>query len=223
MERDPQIDIERSPTRRGVIGDRITATTMGTAVAPVAPMVSGTQDLVHWAPVWAGFVVSLLTMIILGSLAAAIGLANVVPADPGAADAAATGGGVGAAVVVLIALFAGGYASGFLFNGRGGLLGAAHGVLVSGLVLTVAVLGTAMGSVGLGNAAANVFGALNMGRVFDPRAYANIPPEQIAATAARAAGWFTVIALLCVGAAALGGYLATRRENRAEAGPDLTA
>jgi hypothetical protein len=203
-----------------MIGDRSTATTMGTAVAP---MVSGARDLVHWAPVWAGFVVSLLTMIILGSLAAAIGLANVVPADPAATETAATGGGVGAAIVVLLALFAGGYASGFLFNGRGGLLGAAHGILVSGLVLSVAVLGTAMGSVGLGNAAANVFGALNMGRVFDPQAYANIPAEQIAATAARAAGWFTVIALLCVGAAALGGYLASQKESRVEAGPDLTA
>jgi hypothetical protein len=219
MERDPEIDIERNPARRPAVVERSTVAAMGPVTAPLA---ARRDDRVHWGPVWAGFVVSLLAMIILGALGAAIGLASVVPADPTSTAAAQTGGGVAAAVVVLLSLFAGGYAAGMMLESWGAPWGAAHGILVSGLVLTTAVLGTAFGSIGLGNAAANIFGALNMGRIFDQRAYTNIPPGEIAATAARAAGWFTVIALLCVGAAALGGYLATRRETVREVRRDTT-
>lgn len=218
MERDPEIDIERNPAKRPVAVERSTVATM----TGLGPLAARRDDRVHWGPVWAGFVVSLLAMIILGSLAAAIGLASVVPADAATTEAAQTGGGVAAAIIVLLSLFLGGYASGYLLESWGVRFGAAHGVLVAGLVLTIAVLGTAIGSVGLGSALGTIFGALNMGRIFDPRAYANIPPEAIAATAARAAGWFTVIALLCVGAAALGGYLATRRDRGREVSRDVT-
>jgi len=204
VERDPEIDIERNPVRRGVVTERT-----GTAIGPtVAPVASGLRDdRVHWAPIWAGFIVSTLSLIILGALGAAIGLAAAVPPNTTSTATAQTGGGVAAAIIVLLSLFLGGYTAGMSLGSWGERWGAVHGVLVSGLVLTVAVIGTALGS----SAMANVFGALNLQRVFDPRAYANIPSSEIAATAARAAGWFTVISLLCVGAAALGGYLATRR------------
>jgi hypothetical protein len=215
MERDPEIDIERNPVRRGVGTERGTVTAMGPSLAPLA---ARRDDQVHWGPVWAGLVVSLLAMIILGSLAAAIGLASVVPADPAATAAAQTGGGVAAAIIVLLSLFLGGYAAGRLLGVWGAPWGAAHGVLVAGLVLATALLATA----GLGGTMANVFGALNLQRVFNPAAYSNIPAGEIAATAARAAGWFTVVALLCVGAAALGGYLATRRETPREVRRDVT-
>ncbi|MBC7545006.1 MAG: hypothetical protein H7338_19960 [Candidatus Sericytochromatia bacterium] len=210
VERDPEIDIERNPTRRGMAVERPAA-----ALGPMAaPLAARRDDRVHWGPVWAGFVVSMLAMIILGALAAAIGLAAAVPPNTTDTATAQTGSGVAAAVIVLLSLFLGGYASGYLLEEWGARWGAAHGILVSGLILTMAVLGTALGSVGIGNAMANIFGALNLQRVFDARAYANIAPAEIAATAARAAGWFTVIALLCVGAAALGGYLASRRDSR---------
>jgi hypothetical protein len=218
MERDPEIDIERNPARRHLTVERSAVA----ALPGLGPLAARREDRVHWGPVWAGFVVCLLSLIILGSLAAAIGLAAAVPAAPGTTAAAQTGGGVAAALIVLLSLFIGGYGAGYLLSFGGARFGAAHGVLVAGLVLTTAVLGTALGSVGLGSALGTIFGALNMGRVFDPRAYANIPPEAIAATAARAAGWFTVIALLCVGAAALGGYLATRRNHGHEVSRDVT-
>lgn len=214
MERDPDIDIERNPARRPASVERATVMATGPAVAPLA---ARRDDRVHWGPVWAGFIVSMLVMIILGALAAAIGLAAVNPTPAvGTTAATQTGSGVVAAIIVLIALFVGGYSAGAMLEPLRTAWGAAHGVLVSGLVLTAAVLITAFGSIGLGNAMANVFGALNLGRVFDPRVYTTLPPTEIATAAARAAGWFTVIALLCVGAAALGGYLATQRDDRRE-------
>ena len=210
VERDPEIDIERNPTRRGVAIERPVMTTG----PQTASLVGRGADLVHWAPVWAGFVISLLALIIFGALAAAIGLAAAMPPATAAPATAQAGGGVAAAIIVLLSLFLGGYAAGYLLDS--GLAwpaaGTTHGILVSGLVLTTAVLGTALGSLGLSNTAANIFGSLNLQRVFDPSAYTNVAPAEITAAAARAAGWFTVVALLCVGAAALGGYLATQRQ-----------
>lgn len=204
VEREPDIDIERSPARRGPAV---------VASGPVAtPMPAVNVDRVTWGPVWAGFVVSLLSLLILGSLATAIGLAATLPQGdlPGTPAAEQAGTGIGAALVVLLSLFAGGLACGYLMGDRPRAWGAIHGVLVAGLVLSIVTLLLAMGSLGASNALANVFGALDLSRVFNPRAYTGVPATEIAAAAARAAGWFTVTSLLCVAACAAGGYLGVK-------------
>lgn len=206
MERDPNIEIERNPARRGPVVER-GATAMGPATAPLAVRQA---DRVEWGPIWAGFFVSMLILLVLGSLATAIGLSAADAGGPAVTPGAGTG--ATALIIMLIALFVGGWTTGSLLNVADKGWGALNGVVLSGLALTLTLLFSAAGTLRAGNVLGSLMGAMNMNVVPPTGLPPGVTTEQIAASAASAAGWFTVISLLGIGAAALGGYLAVKQE-----------
>lgn len=99
------------------------------------------RDLSRWGPVFAGFVITLATIIVLGLLGAAVGLSI--------AGGITTAGGIWAAIVWLVALFVGGWLAARLSAVGGPLLGLVQGTLVWAFTLFFALILTALGAAAL--------------------------------------------------------------------------
>ncbi|MBI4497715.1 MAG: hypothetical protein HY689_07455 [Chloroflexi bacterium] len=159
---------------------------------PVEATAFQLRDLVHWGPVWSGFLVATAVTALLVSLGIAVSLtatAGGAAAPPAPGTPAGTGLGIWAPISLIIGLFAGGWLMMRLSSLGGVFVSLAHGVLLWALTVgAIAFLGA------LGLAMPGVTGV--------------IPgmPGDAAATATGAWGSFIAI-LLALGAAVLGAWL----------------
>jgi len=166
------------------------------------------RDITRWGPIFAGFVVSLSLIVLLGVLGAAVGLQIAGTGAPTTAPGAttttppsSTGAAIWAAVTLIIAFFVGGWVTGRTAAITGATSGWIHGVAVWSLTVSVLLF---LGAFGL----AGVIGAITG----NPGAVSGTPgPGTSAAqnfSLAQGAAWGTFIALL-VGliASAIGGWV----------------
>lgn len=115
------------------------------------------RDLSRWGPIWAGFLATIGTIILLGTLGAAVGLAIT-------GTIGLTANSIWAGIVLLLGLFLGGWLAARLAAVGGRLLGLVQGSLVwaltifLSLILTVIGAGAALGAF-LGGFAPAVAGA----------------------------------------------------------------
>ncbi len=146
------------------------------------------RDLSRWGPVFAGFVATLGTIIVLGLLGATVGLSI--------AGGITTAGGIWAAIVWLVALFIGGWLAARLSAVGGPMLGLVQGTLVWAFTLFFAVILTALG-------AAALLGSVVGGAI--PAASGISPITDTTAL------WLSFAALVIgLGVAALGGWVGAR-------------
>ena len=109
----------------------------------------GMMRRISWGAIIAGVVIVLILQMTLGVLGVGVG---ALAAGPGMAEELAIGGMIWWIVSALIALFAGGWAAGYLAGVRERLDGVLHGVVTWGLatILGVFLLATAMGQFAAG-------------------------------------------------------------------------
>jgi hypothetical protein len=181
------------------------------------------QDRVRWGPIWAGFFTAITTLILLSLLGIVAGLVtldarsvaaqNNVP--PGTATAAAIWGGL----ATMLAFFLGGFAAArtaAVFDRRWGAWNGAV-VFLMGMPVILLLAGFGLGGlVGtLGSfVTAQVSAIQGAVQGVPPGQVPNLAPADVANTAAaiRNAALSALIgSLLALGAAALGGVIATRR------------
>lgn len=150
------------------------------------------RDLVRWGPVFAGTVVALSTIVLLTILGAGIGLS----AGPTGTDFGSAAG-IWSAIVVLIALFVGGWVAAATSAVGGKPEGMFNGVMVWATLLVISLFLTAFGLGAL-------LGAMTQFGLF-------AAPPAVGGPNLVATAWGTFIALLVgLGVAALGGYLGAR-------------
>ena len=109
----------------------------------------GMMRRISWGAIIAGVVIVLILQMTLGVLGVGVG---ALAAGPGMAEELAIGGMIWWIVTALIALFAGGWAAGYLAGVRERLDGVLHGIVTWGLatILGVFLLATAMGQFAAG-------------------------------------------------------------------------
>jgi hypothetical protein len=92
-----------------------------------------------WGAIFAGFVIALVTQVILTLIGLAVGLGSLQFGPDGTLEQVGIGAGIWAVVTGLISLFVGGLAAGHFAGILTRLDGVLHGVLVWGLTVIVAL------------------------------------------------------------------------------------
>jgi len=92
-----------------------------------------------WGAIFAGFVIALVTQVILTLIGLAVGLGSLQLGPDGTLEQVGIGAGIWAVVTGLISLFVGGLAAGHFAGILTRLDGVLHGVLVWGLTVIVAL------------------------------------------------------------------------------------
>ena len=112
---------------------------------------------VRWGSVSAGLVIALVTQMLMAILGLAIGLTAVSPEDGVSGQAAGWGMTIWGILTILVSLFAGAYAAGYLSNALPKRDGALHGLLVGALAL---LLTAYLASSGIGMMVSGTFSAI---------------------------------------------------------------
>lgn len=184
--------------------DAIGAPAVGSAVTAAPPVRGGERrDRIRWGPIWAGFLVTLSTYLVLQLFFFALGVLDL-GFDGGASDSAAS---IVSGILGLIAFFLGGLAAGASALWRGTSDGLAQGVLVWALSV-VGILALALfGGGALLGSVANV--TMDVTYIAQAQA-ADVDPAQALQITREAAGWAALSLGLSVTAAALGGLLGSK-------------
>lgn len=202
--------------------------------------IAAPKDLVRWGPVLAGLFAALATLVTLGVLGLAIGLATYDPGDP--ARNFGIGAGIWGAISALLAFLVGGWLAGRTAAVRGSNSGILNGAMVwfVAVPLLLYMLGSGIGALtrAAGNVAATgaqiaapAAGAVLGDPALQATAAAGVPnlsataqalPGQAtagdierAANTGSQAAWSTLLSLgLAAAAAITGGYLGARTPAR---------
>ena len=142
----------------------------------------GGRDLIHWGPVWAGVIASFATIILLGALGLAVGLAAFNPSSP--TSQIGTAASVWGAVTLAIAFFIGGWLAGRTSSYRTNFSGFLDGSMVWALGLTLLLLASGLGISGTLGAAASIVQGVNPSAINVP-----VAPGEIARMTQSAAIW----------------------------------
>jgi hypothetical protein len=164
-------------------------------------MAYGGRDLIHWGPIWAGIIGAFATMIVLGVLGLAIGLAAWDPsAGPGQLSTLSS---IWGGLTMIVAFFVGGWlairASPFRSDFPAIITGSI--VWALGVTMTLLLVGLGLGPL------FGVVVALLQGTNVGPSIVR--PGEVVAAT--QSAAFWTVISLLVGWASAVGGAIVGER------------
>jgi hypothetical protein len=152
------------------------------------------RDRISWGPVWAGFIITLGTYLLLQLMLITSGLVDLVEGDP------ATAGwwSAGAAVV---AFLLGGVVAGAGSHWTKPSDGLLNGIVMWGLALVALLLiGTAGGGIAVG--------AFDIGNVIDEFT-AGVDTQQTVDTTREAAGWTLIGLTVALAASAIGGAIGT--------------
>ncbi len=213
---------ERKPEARAVPeSERMRGAEPMAPMGEVTPMmragaVPAWYSRISWGAIFAGVFIAIATQLVLYSFVTWIGLVSSPPTSVAGISNALTSLGIWTGISALIALFVGAWAASAIASVQFSSDGLWHGAVVWAFTL---VLGIALGAFGIVGLIGLGTSALSLIRLAVP-AGASISPTDIATVAAltgRAAGWFLLGSLLTLGTALLGGWLGSRRMNRAEA------
>jgi hypothetical protein len=190
------------------------------ATAPV-------NRVLHWGPIMAGFITTMVSSLLLGALALGLGFDRNFGVYGGLNSSEL---GWGSVIVGLISVFIGAYLTGFVSDLRSKAEGTYNGFMVGATSIFAPILLAAFGAYGAANTAVNA-ASNTVARTTNPDATANVianntqVPQTVtnsvqnALTIAADNAWMVFLGgLLILGVATLAGYLGAKsREKSIEA------
>ena len=157
-------------------------------------------DMIRWGAIWAGMISAFATMISLGVLGLAVGLAAAPTANP---NQLGTSSAIWGIVVALVSFFVGGWLAGRTSSFRGTFAGFIMGSVFWSLSLVLVTLLTAIGVGGVLGAVLGTFGNLNL----------NITPGTVGTAQNVAIGTFIGL-VVTYAVAVFGGILGAKAHMR---------
>lgn len=205
----PDVDIRRSM----IMGRDLNAYGAQNLIV-AAPM----ERTVHWGPIWAGLVTTLVTTTLFGALFVGVGFSRSAGYFGGLTPSSV---GWGTVIASLIGVFIGAYLTGYVSNIRTKAEGVYNGLMVGMMTILTPVLLSVFGAFNLVNAAANTLPRTSAPGATAGNVAANVPAStqaQVSNALVVAAdnAWAVFVGgVIILGLAALAGYLGRKSREAA--------